>query len=72
MMLAAMLLAAPVAIQPADPLAAAWLVQVKPGAKLAFFDEVEGAKPKPSRAYVVAGDVLVARDARVRTLWSPS
>ena len=63
MMLAAMLLAAPVA-QPADPLADAWLVQVKPGAKLAFFDDVEGAKPKPSRAYVVAGDVLVARDTR--------
>lgn len=62
MMLAAMLLAVPAAIQPADPLAGAWLVQVKPGAKLAFFDEVEGAKPKPSRAYVVAGDVLVASD----------
>lgn len=65
MMLAAMLLAVPAA-QPADPLADAWLVQVKPGAKLAFFDDVEGAKPKPSRAYVVAGDVLMARDTRGR------
>ncbi|MDP5280519.1 hypothetical protein Q9Q95_16435 [Sphingomonas sp. DG1-23] len=64
MMVAAMLLAVPVTSQPADPLADAWLVQVKPGAKLAFFDEVEGAKPKPSRAYVVAGDVLVARETR--------
>lgn len=64
MMLAAVLLAMPVAAQPADPLAGAWLVQVKPGARLAFFDDIEAAKPKPSRAYVVAGDVLVASDAR--------
>ncbi|ATY33189.1 hypothetical protein [Sphingomonas psychrotolerans] len=59
-MLAATLLTVPAAIQPADPLADAWLVQVKPGAKLYFFDDVEGAKPRPSRAYVVAGDMLVA------------
>ncbi|TGX53336.1 hypothetical protein E5A73_10800 [Sphingomonas gei] len=60
-LLAAMLLlTAPVAVQPADPLADAWLVQVKPGAKLYFFDAVEGAKPRASRAYVVTGDLLVA------------
>jgi hypothetical protein len=63
-MLAAILLGVPVAIPPVDPLAEAWLVQVKPDAKLAFFDDVEGPKPKPSRAYVVAGDVLVASSTR--------
>jgi hypothetical protein len=59
-MLAALLLTVPVAIPPADPLAEAWLVQVKPGAKLYFYDDVEGAKRRPGKAYVVAGDTLVA------------
>jgi hypothetical protein len=48
----------------ADPLADAWLVQVRPGAKRPFFDDIEGAKPRPSRAYVVAGDMLVASEVR--------
>lgn len=48
----------------ADPLAEAWLVQVRPGARLHFFDDVEGAKPRPGRAYVVAGDMLVASAVR--------
>lgn len=47
-----------------DPLSDAWLVQVRPGAKRPFFDDVERAKPRPSRAYVVAGDVLVASEVR--------
>jgi len=59
-LLAAVLLTAPIPAQSADPLARAWLVHVKPGAKLLFFDTVEGSAPRPSRAYVVAGDVLVA------------
>lgn len=48
----------------ADPLADAWLVQVRPGAKLHFFDDIEGAKSRPGRAYVVAGDMLVASAVR--------
>jgi hypothetical protein len=59
-LLAAVLVALPATPQAADPLADAWLVQVKPGAKLYFYDEVEGTKPRASRAYVVAGDILVA------------
>jgi hypothetical protein len=58
--LAAMLLAP----QPADPLAGSWLVQVKPRAKLYFYDDVAVAKPRPGRAYVVAGDTLVATGTR--------
>jgi hypothetical protein len=49
-----------------DTLGNAWLVKVKPGTKLYFYDDIDKAAPRPGRAYVVAGDSLVATGTRGR------